>query len=128
MEAKIKYLNFIKDRTGKVRVYARRYLRNCKAILIKAPIGSTEFLIEYAAAIAKQERITKEHSIQSVDTYDSVEWLFKQFHASPEFSEYYPNTKPPKLGRAKHICKAQPRGQALTFGESNYTSFKRSNM
>ena len=128
MKAKIKYLNFIKRANGTTDVYVRRWLRNCAAIKIEAPIGSTEFLIEYATAIAKQERITKDHGVQSVDTYDSVEWLFKQFHASPEFSEYSPNTKPPKLNRAEKIYKAQPRGQTLAFGDVNYTLLKRSHM
>jgi hypothetical protein len=59
MKARIKYLNFIKQASVTTDVYVRRWLKNCAAIKIKAPIGSTEFLIEYAAAIAKQERITK---------------------------------------------------------------------
>ena len=49
---------------------------------MEASPGTTEFLVEYAGAIAKQEKLTDKS--QSIGSFDSVEWLFRQFFASPE--------------------------------------------
>lgn len=126
MDAKLKYLHFIKIDSHKY-VYVRRYRRNCKAIKINAPIGSTDFLIEYSAAIAKQERID---SIQKApkDSHDTLNWLYDKYVKSPEWKEYAPKTQETKKGRKKYILSAKPRGQTLEFGEQDYTLLGRTQM
>lgn len=125
IKQKIKYVNIFNDRHGKERVYVRRFPQS-KALPINSPIGSTEFLVEYAAAIAEQERLANKP--EGVGSYDSVAWLFKKFFASPEFTEYRPQTRIDKHNRAKHILAAQPRGEDRPFGDQDYTLLQRSHM
>ena len=93
---------------------------------IKVPIGSTEFFVQYAAAIAEQER--QSEKLEGVDAFDSLEWLFEQFLASPEFTEYDPTTQRDKRRRVEKILAVKPRGDTLPFGKQDYTLIKRSHM
>ncbi len=123
MEAKLKYLHTFK-KGGQDYVFVRRWQKNCKAIKIESPIGSNDFFVEYAAAIAKQERLHGHQQLPK-DNSDTLNWLITEYQNSPEWKALSKDTKKGKKGRFRYIRSAKPRGETLEFGEIDYTHIQR---
>jgi len=125
MNSKLKYLNSYPNRNGIIEHWVRRWRKNCKAIKLKTdPKNNLEFQKEYLAAVEKQDAVRRALEGTVID-YVTVEDLYKQWKASPEWKQYSPGTKKQKKSHMKEAMNVRLTGEDLRFGDLNYTLLRK---